>query len=81
MKPRIIQFEYRKPSQCGGEVTAMLFGLAKRVPMFLTEEEAEDTQRLIVVHRRMFNEEWVNMMFIVIPNGMFLPVPMSHYNA
>jgi hypothetical protein len=47
--------------------------------MSIVEDEAKQTDGWGNVWWRMLQEEGVNMKFLVIPNGRFLPVPMSHY--
>jgi hypothetical protein len=49
------------------------------VCMAITEDESKDKDRLKMVHDRMLKEERVNLKFIVIPNGKFLPALASHY--
>lgn len=49
------------------------------VCMSISKDESKDWDRLKMVHDRMLKEERVNMKFVVIPNGMFLPAPASHY--
>lgn len=52
---------------------------AKIVFMTITPEEAEQHDRIGRVWQHMLHEDHVNMKFIVVPNGIYLPVLSSHY--
>jgi hypothetical protein len=52
---------------------------AKIMFMTLTPEEAEQHERVGRVWQHMLRDEHVNMKFIVVPNGTYLPVLSSHY--
>ena len=47
--------------------------------MILTPEEAQEHKRIGRVWQHMLREWHVNMKFIVVPNGLHLPVLSSHY--
>lgn len=79
-KIHVIEFKYGKPRQCGGEWMMIKHSMAPRSFDFITPEQAQDQQRLIDIHRVRFTDEGVNLSFVVIPNGLFLPVPISHYH-
>lgn len=76
-KPRVIEF-HPIPGVPMDYNQAMC-AEAKVVVMTITEDEAKDINAWGHVWKTMLREEGVNMKFIVIPNGTYLPVPMSHY--
>ena len=77
-KVRLIEFRI-KPRQLCNDGLRVRMAMAPVVTMDITEEEAKDHKGLMYTHSRMLNEEGINMKFIVIPSGVFLPVPASHY--
>jgi hypothetical protein len=77
-KVRVIEF-YPKPRQTSMEWLRIKHAKAKVVLMSITEDEAEQTDAWGSVWWRILQEEGVNMKFLVIPNGKFLPAPASHY--
>lgn len=78
-KIRILDFEPKTHYKHLWAEEMVLRSMAKIEFMTITEGEAEDNWRLREVQNRMLREHWVHMKFIVVPNGRFLPVPISHY--
>jgi hypothetical protein len=68
-----------KPRQMGFERVYAAHAAAPVEILTISEDEALDTDRLSSTHWQCFKELGVNVKFLVIPNGAFLPVPMSHY--
>jgi hypothetical protein len=77
-KVRVIEF-HPKMRQPGMWAYKERFFSAKVVCMTITEDEATNTEAWGKVWQEMLRTENVNMKFIVVPNGAFLPVPVSHY--
>lgn len=48
--------------------------------MSITEDESQNTRAWGQVNWALYKEFGINMKFIIIPNGHFLPVPYSHYH-
>lgn len=76
--PMTIEFhpKWRQPGNYGMKERHVS---AKVDFMTITEDEALDIERLSYVHHRMMDEHHINLKFILVPNGTFLPVPISHY--
>ena len=76
---RVIEFapKMRQPGWWGWK---RHWATAKIVMMTITEDEAKNELAWGEVWEKMLKEDHVNMKFIVIPNGVFLPVPAKHYN-
>lgn len=77
---RVTVMEFRpKPRQLSHEGIRVRHATAKIEFMSISEDEAKDVDGWMRVHGRMLDEFHVNMKFIVVPNGTFLPVPIQHY--
>jgi len=76
MRPKVIEIKVKRGYE-GGYCSHKL-AMATTQWMTITEEQAEDIAAIRVCHSKMLDHN-INMKFIVVPNGTFLPVPASHY--